>query len=120
MTTERQTTRIAAFEAAMAEAHDYQVIGNARGAFAALERAHMLGQLDFGPHLRVHWQMLLVGWRHGDRREVVGQLLRIALVPIGHLVGRLPVGNTGGANVSAFRPMDIAPELKRLLDNRDQ
>lgn len=120
MTTERQTTRIAAFEAAMAEAHDHQVSGNARGGFAALERAHVLGQLDFRLHLRVHWQMLLVGWSQGDRREVVGQLLRIALVPIGHLVGRLPVGNTGGANVSAFKPMDIAPELKRLLDNRDR
>ena len=56
----------------------------------------------------------------GDRREVAGQLMRIALVPVGHLIGRLPVGNTGGANVSAFKPMVISPELERLIEERDR
>ena len=49
-----------------------------------------------------------------------GQLMRIALVPVGHLFGRLPVGNTGGANVSAFKPMAIPPELERLIEDRDR
>lgn len=75
---------------------------------------------DFVPHLRVHWQMLRVGWSAGDRREVAGQLMRIALVPVGHLMGRLPVGNTGGANVSAFKPMAIPPELERLIEGRNR
>ena len=109
-----------AFEAAMSEAARQTAAGDARSAFAALERAHLLGQLDFVPHLRVHWQMLRVGWSAGDWREVIGQVLRIALVPIGHLVGRLPMGNTGGANVSAFKPMAIPPELKRLIEERDR
>jgi hypothetical protein len=106
-----------AFEAAMADAARLRATGDAKSAFAALERAHVLGQRDFVPHLRVHWQMLRVGWAEGDRREVTGQLMRIALVPVGHLAGRLPPGNTGGANVGAFKPMAIPPDLARLIED---
>jgi hypothetical protein len=116
----RGSERIEAFETAMSAACRHLAAGDTRGAFAALERAHVLGQLDVLPHLRVHWHMLRVGWSQGDGREVLGQLMRIALVPVGHLLGRLPVGNTGGANVSAFKPMDIAPELQRLLADRER
>jgi hypothetical protein len=118
--TKTRSERIEAFEAAMSQAARHRASGEAKSAFAALERAHVLGQLDVVPHLRVHWQMLQVGWSSGDWREVTGQLMRIALVPVGHLVGRLPVGNTGGANVSAFKPMPIPPELERLIGNRDR
>lgn len=107
--------RLEACKAAMAEAGEHMAANNATSAFAALKRAHVLGQLDFVPHLRVHWQMLRVGWAVSDWREVTGQLTRLALVPVGHLVGRLPVGNTGGANVSAFKSMPISPELEQLL-----
>lgn len=109
-----------AFEHAMAEAARYRAACDVGRAFTALERAHVLGQLDFVPHLRVHWRMLQTGWAAGDRREVTGQLMRIALVPVGHLVGRLPVGNTGGANVSAFKPMAIPPDLEPLFEDRDR
>ena len=104
----------------MSDAGRQMAAGDTTSAFAALERAHVLGQLEFVPHLRVHWNMLRVGWSLGDRREVMGQLMRIALVPVGHLVGRLPVGNTGGANVSAFEPMAIPPDLQRLIEERDR
>ena len=43
-------------------------------------------------------------------------MLRIALVPIGHLSGRLPRGNIGTSNVSAFTPMAVSAELEQLLD----
>ena len=112
--------RLEAFEAAMAEARGQFAGGDMKAAFATLERAHVLGQTSFVPHLRVHWQMLRVGWSTGNRREVTGQLMRIALVPVGHLLGRLPVGNTGGSNVSAFKPMAIAPELKQLFEDSDR
>lgn len=118
--TKTGSPRIEAFEAAMSEAARYRAAGDVKSAFAALERAHVLGQLDFVPHVRVHWQMLRAGWAAGDLHEVTGQLMRIALVPVGHLLGRLPVGNTGGANVSAFKPMAIAPELERLIEDRDR
>jgi hypothetical protein len=115
--TTKESRRIDAFEAAMSEAARHRAAGDAKSAFAALERAHVLGQLDLVPHLRVHWQMLRVGWAAGDRREVTGQLMRIALVPVGHLFGRPPVGNTGGANVSAFKPMAIPADLERLIED---
>jgi hypothetical protein len=102
----------------MSEASRLLAAGDAPGAFALLERAHVLGQRDFGAHLRVHARMLHVAWRSGDGREVRGQLLRLALVPLGHLLGRLPAGNTGRANVSAFEPMDVAADLQRLLDDK--
>lgn len=93
--------------------------GDAAAALQSLERAHVLGQNDFGPHLRVHLRMLHVGWRSRDWHEVRGQVLRIALVPLGHLLGRLPRGNTGAASVSAFAPMAIAPDIERLLANKE-
>lgn len=85
-------------------------------AFALLERAHVLGQRDFGRHWRVHVLMLRAARMAGDAREARGQWLRLALVPLGHLLRRLPAGNSGRANVSAFAPMAVPAELQRLLD----
>jgi len=31
-------------------------------------------------------------------------------------VGEIPLGNTGGSNVSPLRTMDIPEELKRIID----
>ena len=118
--TSNETPRIQAFEAEMADAAGFRLAGDTRRAFAALERAHVLGQRDFVAHLRVHRWMLRIGWDQGDWREVAGQLMRLVLVPLGHLSGRLPVGNTGGANVSAFKPMAIPPDLERLLQDRER
>jgi hypothetical protein len=106
------------FDIAVAGAQRQLRAGETRAAFALLERAHVLGQRDFGRHVMVHLSMLRVAWTMKDTREVRGQLLRLFLVPLGHLTGRLPAGNTGGSNVSAFAPMAIPPELARLLDDR--
>lgn len=84
-------------------------------AFAHLERAHVLGQRFFVPHTLTHWWMLRVGWAQRDAKEIAGQVLRLALTPLGHLTGRLPLGNTGGANVSAFKPMPFSQEVEALL-----
>ena len=88
-------------------------------AFELLERAHVLGQRDLIRHFSVHLPMLHAAWMQRDAREMAGQMLRIALVPLGHLMGRLPRGNTGGSNVSAFEPMAIAPEVERLLRDEE-
>jgi hypothetical protein len=109
--------RVAAFEAALSEARKRLAAGDTAGAMQALERAHVLGQTDLGPHLRAHLAMLRVAFTARDWREVCGQVMRIALVPMGHLFGRLPRGNTGRSNVSAFTAMPIPPELERLLDD---
>lgn len=89
-------------------------------AFSHLERAHVLGQRHFPTHMQVHLWMLRIGWARRDGREMVGQVIRLLLTPLGHLTGRLPLGNTGGANVSAFQPMPVAPELKVLLKQDEQ
>lgn len=93
---------------------------DAPAAWTALERVHIVAQPFFGPHLASHWQMLAFAFAVRDWREAAGQLLRLALVPLASLTGRLPVGNTGRARVSAFRPMPIAPDLKALISQRDK
>ena len=91
--------------------------GQLEPAFAHLERAHILGQREFLPHVHTHLWMLRIGWARRDGREIGGQLFRLLLIPLGHLTGRLPLGNTGGADVSAFKPMPIADDLAAILRN---
>jgi hypothetical protein len=46
-------------------------------------------------------------------------MVRIILAPLGALTGRLPVGNTGRSNVSAFAPMPIPADLADTLRQKD-
>ncbi len=85
-------------------------------AFAALERAHVLGQASTMQHVRVHVRMLRWGVRHRVPREVLGQLLRIVGAATKTAFGWVPPGNTGGSNVSPFRSMPIPPELRRTIE----
>jgi len=112
--------RDSAFNEAFAQAMTCYHAGDVRAAFSLLERAHVLGQSQLGRHWTVHLWMLRVGWRLGDRREVLGQLLRLALTPLGHLTGRLPVGNTGGSNVSAFATLPVPSDLQKLLQDENK
>lgn len=80
-----------------------------------LEAAHIVGQTHFGTHLKVHLAMLNLAWKSKDFLELTGQLLRIALVPLGHLIGRLPIGNPGRANVSAFEPMQPSTKILQII-----
>lgn len=89
---------------------------DAGGVWYHLERAHIVGQPFFTLHLSSHFEMLKFAFAQRDGREVVGQLLRIGLVPLGALTRRLPKGNTGRARVSAFRPMPIPSDLRRFTD----
>ena len=81
-----------------------------------LEAAHVVGQTRLVPHARVHGLMLATAWQERSGSEWVGQAFRLALVPLGHLLGRLPLGNTGRSNVSAFEPMEVKPEIRALID----
>lgn len=92
--------------------------GELEQGFRHLERAHVLGQAFVLPHVRSHVGMLRVGWRRRDAREIIGQLLRIPGAAIGSLLGHVPVGNTGGANVPAFRAMPIPKDLADILAQR--
>ena len=103
------------FEKELAAASELARRGGAQESFRHLERAHILGQTSTVQHLRVHWQMLRWGWRYKDAREVLGQILRIVGAAVATPVGMLPLGNTGGAYISPFRPMHIPQELAELL-----
>ena len=84
-------------------------------AFHHLERAHILGQRWALSHTQVHLLMLRHGLRTGSLREVLGQIPRVVLGFLGSLVGRVPVGNTGGANVPAEQPMPLPADLEAWL-----
>ena len=103
-----------AFESEMAHAARQETWGDLGQAFARLERAHILGQRTTWPHVRAHIGMLRIGWRRRDLREIVGQVMRIAAAATKSRIW-VPLGNTGGANVSPFRPMPVPPDLARIL-----
>ena len=83
--------------------------------WAALERAHILSQPWAWPHTRVHALMLRTAWHERDRREAVGQAVRLIVAGPGSALGKYPEGNTGRANVSLTQPMPIPPDLANLL-----
>jgi Protein of unknown function (DUF3703) len=85
-------------------------------AWQALEHAHIISQPFLGPHLASHWEMLGFALAEREAKEAVGQLIRLLLAPLGALTGKIPIGNTGRSNVSAFRPMPITPDLKKRMD----
>jgi hypothetical protein len=95
-------------------ARQRQAAGDLSAAFHHLERAHILGQRSTRAHVRVHWEMLRIGRLRGDRREIVGQISRLVAAALFSRIW-VPEGNTGGADVSAFRSMPISPDLLRLL-----
>lgn len=80
-------------------------------AFYHLERAHILGQSFYLRHLLSHYWMFKVGIRRKDGRETIGQIFRI-FASVGSLLGWVPRGNTGGANVNPFKPMEIPADLR--------
>lgn len=81
----------------------------------ALERAHIASQPWAWPHVRVHAAMLGVAWRHRDRHELIGQIVRLAVAGPGSLAGRYPPGNTGRARMRLIEhgpiPDDLAVHL---------
>lgn len=86
-------------------------------AWRHLERAHILSQAYAWPHTVVHARMLGFGWRRRNAREIVGQLVRLVVAAPGSLLGRAPLGNTGGANVGILTPMTIPEDLRAILED---
>lgn len=114
MTLRKTPERRAAFRREMGLANEALARGADGQAFAHLERAHILGQPWPLLHSFAHWKMLLLGLRRGDAREVRGQVLRLAAGGILSAIGRVPEGNTGGANVQPEKPMPLPADLEAL------
>lgn len=84
-------------------------------AWRHLERAHILAQAWPREHSYVHWRMLHFGVFIKSPREIIGQIPRLLVGGVKSFVGKIPVGNTGGANVPPLRAMDIPEELELIL-----
>jgi hypothetical protein len=89
--------------------------GDQAAEWSHLERAHILSQPMAGVHVRTHAAMFGAAVRRRDVHEILGQTFRILVAAPGSLTGKYPVGNTGGANVSAFAPMPMPADLQALL-----
>ncbi|MES2652576.1 MAG: DUF3703 domain-containing protein [Bacteroidota bacterium] len=81
-----------------------------------LERAHILGQPYPIEHTAVHWKMLHFGIKIKNVKEVIGQIPRLLIGGVKSFVGKIPTGNTGGANVSALKRMEIPKDLQNIIN----
>lgn len=84
-------------------------------AFQHLERAHILSQRLTLLHVKSHFGMWHIGWLRRDLRELFGQSTRIVAAALFSRIW-VPIGNTGGANVSPIRPMPLPEDLRTILE----
>lgn len=86
-------------------------------AFKHLENAHVLGQHSTWLHTKAHLLMLRWAIKNKKGKEVRGQMLRIVGAVTKTVFGLVPEGNTGGSNVSPFKPMPIPEALAVKIHN---
>ena len=80
------------------------------------ERAHIIGQRYPLQHSYVHWKMLQFGIKIKSTKEVLGQITRLVFGGVKSFVGKVPIGNTGGANVPPLKPMEIPQDLLTIIN----
>lgn len=101
-----------------AELSAYQVEytqGNLELAWNYLERAHIIGQKYPFAHTYVHWKMLQFGFKIKSTKEIIGQIPRLVFGGVKSFVGKIPVGNPGGANVPPLKPFPIPQEIQDIF-----
>ncbi len=90
--------------------------GDPDDAFKHLENAHVLGQRSTKWHVVAHYQMLLWALNQRELRECLGQVLRLVGALTKTAFGLVPIGNTGGSNVSPFQSLPISAEHARIIE----
>lgn len=103
-----------AFETEMICAYRALEGGRLDHAMKHFERAHVLGQKYVMPHVKSHWGMLRVGLKRSSFKEVWGQAVRILIGALGSAVGVVPLGNTGGTDISMFARLPVPEDVMRL------
>ena len=88
---------------------------NSDDPWPALERAHLLSQPWAWTHCRVHLAMLRLALGQRDRREFVGQVIRLAVAGPGSLVGKYPPGNTGRTTIRLTETAPLPTDIERVL-----
>jgi len=81
--------------------------GDASSSFERLENVHVLGQESTYLHVLAHIHMARWAVRHRDLKELAGQVLRIVGAATNTAIGSVPIGNTGGSNISPFKPLPL-------------
>ena len=88
------------YKAELALYQDQYRKGDFKKAWGYLERAHVIGQKYPYAHSYVHWKMFLFGIKIKDTKEIIGQI---------------PVGNTGGANISPLKPLPVKEDIQEIF-----
>ena len=60
--------------------------------------------------------MRKVGVERRSSPQVWGQVLRVVLGAPGSAAGIVPVGNTGGTNISMFKRLPVDPSIRELIE----
>ena len=107
------------YEKELQDYHASMEQGQISAAWRHLERAHIQGQAYPREHTVAHGKMLAFGIRTKNTWEIIGQLPRLLVGGIKSWAGTIPVGNTGGANVSPISPMPIPGDLKQIIQNHE-
>ena len=84
-------------------------------AWRHLEKAHVIGQAYPFQHSYVHWKMLQFGIKIKSLKEVTGQIPRLLIGGVKSFVGKIPVGNTGGANIPPLKSLTIDREIVEIF-----
>jgi len=80
-----------------------------------LERAHLLSQPWAWTHTRVHIAMLRLAIAKRDRRELIGQVIRLAVAGPGSLAGKYPAGNTGRTTMRLTETAELPDDIATIL-----
>ena len=88
---------------------------NLRGAWKNLERAHVIGQSYPYQHTYIHWKMLHFGFKIKSRKEIIGQIPRLLIGGVKSFVGKVPLGNTGGADIPPLRRLPIEEDILEMF-----
>ncbi len=97
------------------KAGQYLQQGDFAAAFTHLENAHVLGQESTYWHVLVHLHMMRWGLARKDINEILGQFIRIVGAALLTAVKGVPVGNTGGSNISPIKTLPIRPEHAEII-----
>jgi hypothetical protein len=89
---------------------------NLQQAWRHLEKAHVIGQAYPFKHTYVHWKMLQFGIKIKSLKEVIGQVPRLLIGGVKSFVGKIPVGNTGGANIPPLKTLPIDQEIIEIFE----
>lgn len=80
-----------------------------------LERAHVIGQAYPIEHTYAHWEMLKFGIKIKSTKEILGQIPRLLVGGVKSFVGKIPVGNTGGANIPPLKSFPISDDILAMF-----